>query len=504
MKPNARARWLMGLSLLLLVALEATWLYRVYQDERRNLKQQADLAFMEAVDQLQDSLIQAVFLRSQADGSVEKQEPAGPGVTLRSMRVDTCETHEPGAQTTIRLDTNVRIHLDLTEAPQITFSPKARRDTPRLRPDTSSKSIWGLRKVLRSAPDSSREKPSTGMLSVWVNQFGTDGTDTARLFNLLEDRLAHEDFGTAHQLVILPADRDHWEGPGLLSRPYTDTPTDQTFALLFAFPTPFLLRNMWLELLFALLLLSIVSLAFFTVFRSLKQQQRLTRLKNDFISNVTHELKTPITTVRVALEALQSFDALQDPQRTREYLNISRQELDRLSLLVDRVLKMSLFEREKMEIKPERIELGPMLSSIVSTMQLQFRKHAAQVDLHLSEGPIWVQADRLHLTSVVVNLLDNALKYSPEHPQVTLSLVIASQQAVITVADRGLGIPPQYQDKIFDKFFRVPHGDHHDVKGHGLGLSYVAEVMRRHQGCIEVDSELGVGTTFCLSLPHAP
>ncbi|MEM9986138.1 MAG: ATP-binding protein, partial [Bacteroidota bacterium] len=172
-----------------------------------------------------------------------------------------------------------------------------------------------------------------------------------------------------------------------------------------------------------------------------------------------------------------------------------------LTLLVDRVLKMSLFEREKMELRLEEIDVSQLLSSIVATMQLQFQKHQAEVNLEIGEGDFHLVADRLHLSSVIFNLIDNALKYSPRHPKISLNLRRKNGEINVSVADQGLGIPKSYQDKIFDKFFRVPTGDRHDVKGHGLGLSYVAEVMRRHQGRIELESQVGRGSTFTLNLP---
>lgn len=262
-----------------------------------------------------------------------------------------------------------------------------------------------------------------------------------------------------------------------------------------------LLRKVLPQGLFALLLFSCVALAFGLMYKSLRQQQRLTELKNDFVRNMTHELKTPISTVSVAIEALQNFDALSDPARTREYLDISRLELNRLSLLVDKVLRMSLFEQGEPELKPEPLDLRLLVEEVLAAMKIQFEKYRAEVSFSASGEKFGLRGDRLHLTSVVYNLLDNALKYSHSTPSIEVVLAQSEGNLAIRVSDRGRGIPSEYRERVFEKFFRVPTGDVHDVKGHGLGLSYVAGVVRLHGGDIRAEGREGGGTSFEVKLP---
>jgi two-component system phosphate regulon sensor histidine kinase PhoR len=230
------------------------------------------------------------------------------------------------------------------------------------------------------------------------------------------------------------------------------------------------------------------------------KQQRLAALKNEFISNITHELKTPIATVGVAIEALKSFNAIHDPQRTKEYLDISQNELQRLNLLVDKVLKLSMFEKKEIELKYETVNLKELLEEVLASLRLQIEKYRAEVSVNC-EGDCMLRADRLHLMSVIFNLLDNALKYSKENPVIKVDLEEKENDIQMKVADNGIGIAPEYRTKIFDKFFRVPHGDTHNAKGYGLGLSYVAHVVKKHKGVIDVESKEGEGTTFTISLP---
>lgn len=267
--------------------------------------------------------------------------------------------------------------------------------------------------------------------------------------------------------------------------------------------TGFILQKMWSQILVSLLLVGLTVLSFSLLLRNLVQQRKLTQIKNDFISNITHELKTPIATVSVAIEALRNFDALYDPQRTKEYLAISSNELQRLSFLVDKVLKLSMFEKHQVELKEETVDLAQLVNEVVSSMKLQFEKYKAKVNVQLYGYRFMVNGDRLHLTSVLFNLLDNALKYSKENPSIHIDLKEDTEQIELIVTDNGIGIAAEYRKKIFDKFFRVPAGDTHNVKGYGLGLSYVAYVIQRHYGTIEVESQPGIGSRFITKLPAA-
>lgn len=263
---------------------------------------------------------------------------------------------------------------------------------------------------------------------------------------------------------------------------------------------PYLLRQIAQPILFSLLLLGVTILSFVLLYRNMLKQQRLAELKNEFISNITHELKTPIATVGVAIEALKNFNAIDDPQRTREYLDISGNELQRLSLLVDKVLKLSMFEKKEIDLKYELLDLHDLVQEVVSSLRLQIEKQHAKVTV-TREGDVSLPADRLHLLSVVFNLLDNALKYGNENPEIHIQLTGSDDNVVMTVADNGIGIAAEYKDKVFEKFFRVPHGDTHNAKGYGLGLSYATQVIRKHKGTIRVESEKDKGTSFIITLP---
>ncbi|HEY0355839.1 MAG TPA: HAMP domain-containing sensor histidine kinase, partial [Flavisolibacter sp.] len=265
--------------------------------------------------------------------------------------------------------------------------------------------------------------------------------------------------------------------------------------------TGFLLKRIAAPIIFSIFLVGFTLLSFSLLYRNLLRQRRLADIKNEFISNITHELKTPIATVSVAIEALRSFNATMDPARTKEYLDISANELQRLSLLVDKVLKLSMFEKKEIDLKYELLDMKDLVNEVTSSMRLQFEKYHAQVNVSATDDTSF-EGDRLHLVSVIFNLLDNALKYSSDHPRIGIDISTTTDKLVLEISDSGIGIPEEYMNKVFEKFFRVPTGNLHNAKGYGLGLSYVAHVIHRHNGSIKVESIEGDGSKFIVSLPR--
>ena len=274
-----------------------------------------------------------------------------------------------------------------------------------------------------------------------------------------------------------------------------------TYKLYLRDTASYLLKKISPQIFFSVLLLGITVVSFLTLYRNLRSHQKLASIKNEFISNITHELKTPIATVSVAIEAMKNFNVLDDPKKTREYLEISQNELQRLSLLVDKVLKLSMFEKKEIELKIETVDLRLLVEEVAASMRLQLEKHKAQLAIQ-SEGDTTIQGDRLHFISVIFNLLDNALKYSKSNPSIQIDIRQEGEIAQIAVTDNGIGIPIEYKERIFEKFFRVPTGNTHNAKGYGLGLSYVAHVVSKHQGQIAVESQPGIGSRFIIKLPR--
>ena len=248
-----------------------------------------------------------------------------------------------------------------------------------------------------------------------------------------------------------------------------------------------------------LILLSIASIVY--IIRSFFNQKRISEIRRDFMNNMTHELKTPISTVGLALEAMQNFKILENPERTEQYIGIARKENHRLGMLVEKVLKMSAYEQENLHLKWENIQGDITVDDVVNNLAFQIENKGGVVSKKLSANSVMVNVDKVHFTNVIYNLLDNALKYSGGKPEIEVSTYVKDDFWFVEIKDNGVGIPTTYQNKIFEKFFRVPSGNVHNVKGYGLGLSYVFNIVNKFKGDISVKSEVDKGSTFIIKLP---
>lgn len=255
------------------------------------------------------------------------------------------------------------------------------------------------------------------------------------------------------------------------------------------------------QILFALMLLILTGAAFFFTYRSMRKQEMLNIMRNDFISNISHELKTPVSTVTVALEALKDFDRLKDTVKANEYLDIASGEMKRLDQLITQVLNTSIMESHGDYLKIEESDLASLTMEVLDSLQARFVKSDAKVVFNPGPGPVPVMLDRLYIHGVLINLLDNSLKYSEGKPEITIAIQQEKSSVILTIGDNGPGIPAEYMSRVFDKFFRVPKGDVHDIKGYGLGLSFAEIVMKHHSGRISVRNKEEGGCEFALTFP---
>ncbi len=267
------------------------------------------------------------------------------------------------------------------------------------------------------------------------------------------------------------------------------------------------------ELFFGLILLVLTGAAFFFTYRSLRKQLALNTVRNEFISNISHELKTPVSTVKVALEAIQRFDVKKDTKATDEYIDMAKSEMDRLDKLTQKVLVHSQLESNEMGLELEQADLHELcasalrrfgdsgnLESVDSMQQIQDSKGQTRGNDETS-SEFLVSIDPVYVDGVLVNLIDNAYKYARPEPGVAIELSSDQQWVIVEVRDQGPGIPTQYLNQVFDKFFRVPTENRHNIKGHGLGLSYASRVMELHKGSITVRNLREGGCCFTLKFP---
>jgi len=260
------------------------------------------------------------------------------------------------------------------------------------------------------------------------------------------------------------------------------------------------LKSMLTTLYLSIFLMLFTIFCFYYIIRTFIEQKKLADLKDDFINNMTHELKTPIATITVAIEGLQKFNALNDTEKTQRYLETSRNELTRLNDLVTKVLDIAAFESNEIELVKEKININDLINDVIASEKQKTTK-TVNITFENKENIQFVYADKVHFRNVMVNLLDNAIKYTNGSVNIAITCYEENGYCLFSVKDNGIGIPAAHIRSIFDKFHRVPAGNVHTVKGTGLGLSYVKYIVEAHKGGITVKSEINKGSEFIVSIP---
>lgn len=261
-----------------------------------------------------------------------------------------------------------------------------------------------------------------------------------------------------------------------------------------------MISQMSFWLLSSLFLLVVIVFFAYTISVILKQK-RLSEIKNDFINNMTHEFKTPISTISLSAEVLMKPEILKDKERLLSYAQIIHSENNRLKNQVERVLQIAMLDKE-ITLDKTKVNVHQLVKNIATSFELTFKERNALVNFDLAATKFEVLADEIHLANILQNLIDNAIKYSyKSEPQITIKTKSKLNSIQISVRDNGIGIAKENIKLVFDKFYRVPTGDVHNVKGFGLGLNYVKTMIEEHNGSVTVDSKLGNGALFTLRLP---
>lgn len=231
------------------------------------------------------------------------------------------------------------------------------------------------------------------------------------------------------------------------------------------------------------------------------KQKKVSEMKTDFINNMTHEFKTPVATIMIASESLRDPEIISDERRVKRLANIIYDENVRLGNHIERVLDIARLEKETLKLEKTTIRINDLLFAVLDSMQLQLQKVGGHFEHHLEAKHDTIIGDELHLSNVFFNLIDNAIKYSKDNPQITVKTKNTKDSIQITIIDNGIGMAKDHLIKIFDQFYRIPTGNIHNVKGFGLGLSYVYDIIKRMNGKIQVKSEKDKGTQFEITLP---
>jgi len=277
--------------------------------------------------------------------------------------------------------------------------------------------------------------------------------------------------------------------------------SDKIYFLNVYFPTrsEYILHSLKL-LLPSTILTVLLFLTFMLTILYLLRQKRLAGVKNDFVNNMTHELKTPISSVSLAAQMLNDDSVNTNPKILAHISHVIIDETKRLSFLVDKVLQMSVFERGRATMNFQEIDMHELLETIIGNFSLKVKNTNGKIISQLNAQDTLVMLDEMHFTNVIYNLMDNALKYRKETLILTISTWNEKNKLFISIEDNGVGIKKENLKRIFDQFYRVPTGNVHNVKGFGLGLAYVAKIIKLHKGTIKVESEYGIGTKFIIEI----
>ncbi|WP_350285566.1 HAMP domain-containing sensor histidine kinase [uncultured Croceitalea sp.] len=284
---------------------------------------------------------------------------------------------------------------------------------------------------------------------------------------------------------------------------FRDSEGNHNFSLLVSFPKKkkFLLGSIMTMAILSLLFTLVIVVAYSSAIYQLIQQKQISEIKSDFINNMTHEFKTPIATINLAVEAIRNPKSIEDKEKVLRYLKMIRDENKRMHAQVENVLRISKLEKNQLDISKDRVDIHDIITDAITHVELIVQDRGGYVNANLRAERSDVLANDMHFTNVIVNILDNAVKYSPEAPKIDVYTEIAKNYIIVKVQDQGAGMSKTVLKKVFEKFYREHTGNIHNVKGHGLGLAYVKKIVDDHQGEVYVESEKGKGSTFYIKLP---
>lgn len=261
------------------------------------------------------------------------------------------------------------------------------------------------------------------------------------------------------------------------------------------------MKEMRLKIAGVVIFTLIIVSAFYITVSTLLKQKKLSEIKNDFINNMTHEFKTPLATISLAVDALRNEKVIHDKQKSDYFSSIIKEENKRMNKQVETILQAALLEKQELQLNLQPVHAHRIITDVMDNFGLQLQEKKGRANLQLNARHDLMEADEVHFTNLISNLVDNAIKYSKDNLLIKISTHNTSKSLVIRLEDNGIGMNKETQKRMFEKFYRAHTGNIHNVKGFGLGLSYVKTVVDAHHGKIKVDSTVGKGTTFILEFP---
>ncbi len=333
------------------------------------------------------------------------------------------------------------------------------------------------------------------LLSIELKNYGIKTQYEFGIYSPMQQKLSMEKSGAFSQELI---------DKGLIFNLFPSDVFSEPQYLLMYFPkeTEYLLKQMWVMLSASTILIISIMLLFAYTISTIIRQKKLSELKNDFINNMTHEFKTPVSTIALACEALNDEDIKNSDELTQSYINIINDENQRLGIMAEKILQTAIMDKGEVKLKKEILNIHEVLDDVIDRMKLPIKSKNGIVFKEYSKTEIMIVADRFHIGNMFYNIVDNAIKYTPDNLILNIKTQVVKDGVSVEIIDNGIGISKVNINKIFEKLYRVPTGNIHNVRGFGLGLNYVKTIIFLHRGNVSVDSELKKGSTFKIFLPQ--
>lgn len=500
----------MSLSLVGIIGLQFNQIRKAIRLSQKNFDASVNDALNEVVDQLQTAEVQTKLIKVSRELKISDAEEDSIGKVVLDVEGD--KSWPPTNQKRVRIRDSVAI---VTEQETIlqADSGMIESGTQSIVFYTEEPTTIGDKAIEMRGDPRMVEIFSTALQG--INTFDLsieDRIDSTQVDSLLRASLENQGIFQPHQFqvesgadnrIIFRTAISDFQSPQHRVQlfPYLGLANKSYLHVAFPDENVHALKSVWIEALAALLFSSIMLICFALTIRTIYQQKQLSEMKNDFINNMTHELKTPIATISLAADAMNNDKIISSPDGIRRYTGIIKEENLRMNRQVERVLQAARFDREEIELRRDEVDIHDLAIKAANNIRLQVEKRDGQLVMDLQAESFLLQADRVHMSNIIYNLLDNANKYSPETPNIKLSTKNEGKQLIIRVEDKGIGINKADQNQIFTRFFRVSTGNLHDVKGFGLGLSYVKEIVEAHAGVVSVKSQPGKGSIFEVRLP---
>ncbi|WP_242092741.1 sensor histidine kinase [Aestuariivivens sediminicola] len=496
----SKLKWILyfiAFVILCTIGVQVYWNYKNYQANKRQLINDVQLSLDNAVESYFANLAKTKTLAFAFKSNLGESE-LNPKSLMDSL------VHE------IRIGSTDQMKPDSLKANGSNHIKHLKIERFDMQNDTLSHK-WESDNIIVKEIEKEHRRDSLGIIdfsmltSKVLVSLAADTLRLEKIDSLLKNDLQSKDLDIRYNLEFEVPDKnvqymkhtDLEKTPITLSSKSNYLPLDSNLTMHFTNETIIILKRILLSILISTLLIVAVISSLFYLLRIIRHQRQLSEVKNDLISNITHEFKTPIATIGVALESISRFNVIEDKAKTKSYVDMSATQLNKLNVMVEKLLETATLDSDTLELNKEFLDVANLIDSLVQRYKTQHPEKTLILNTGMDE--LTVQADPFHIENALNNILDNAIKYGGD--TIAIDLGTDNQNCQIIISDSGNTLKKEHKDKIFEKFYRVPKGNTHDVKGYGIGLYYTKTIIEKHDGAIEIALN-NDKTSFKISLPN--